>query len=294
MLQQRTDIVLVNLPRVRLVVCRPRISIYRRFVKSYWSLLAPAIEISEHGPLSAWIPPAIGFLLGGMVLWVLDKSLPHLHVGFPMEEAEGPKTAWRRAILLVTAITLHNIPERLAVGVAFGGVIEGVSSTSVTAAVVLSLGIGIQNFPEGIAVAMPLRGEGMSRLKGFWYGQLSALVEPVAAVIGAVAVVFAAPILPYALSFAADAMVYVNLGQSKNAPGNEEGAHGVIQHVAPEPAAVGRLAEREIEATKQAAPEDKTQWLYCLVNFISGKQVSVERHSKLLTCRREGAGYTSA
>jgi ZIP family zinc transporter len=176
---------------------------------SYWSLLAPAIEMSTHGPTPSWFPPAFGFLLGGAVLWVLDRSLPHLHLGFPIEEAEGPPTAWHRAVLLVTAITLHNIPEGLAVGVAFGGVVSGVPSTSIAAAVVLSIGIGIQNFPEGVAVAMPLRGEGMSQLRSFWYGQLSAVVEPIAAVVGAAAVVFAAPILPYALSFAAGAMVYV-------------------------------------------------------------------------------------
>ena len=176
---------------------------------SYWSLLGPAIEISAHGSLPAWLPPAVGFLLGGAVLWVLDKSLPHLHIGFPLEEAEGPKTSWRRALLLVTAITLHNIPEGLAVGVAFGGVIEGLSSSSTSAAIALSIGIGIQNFPEGIAVAMPLRAEGMGRLKSFWFGQLSALVEPVAAMAGAALVVIAAPLLPYALSFAAGAMVYV-------------------------------------------------------------------------------------
>jgi ZIP family zinc transporter len=140
---------------------------------------------------------------------MLDKLLPHLHIGFPLAEAEGPKTAWRRAILLVTAITLHNIPEGLAVGVAFGGIISGLSSSSTAAAIALAIGIGIQYFPEGIAVAMPLRAEGMSALKSFWFGQLSALVEPVAAVVGATVVVLAAPILPYALSFAAGAMVYV-------------------------------------------------------------------------------------
>jgi ZIP family zinc transporter len=176
---------------------------------SYWSLLAPAIEISTHLSAYSWLPPAIGFAMGGAVLWVLDKSLPHLHVVFPLSEAEGPKTAWRRATLLVTAITLHNIPEGLAVGVAFGGVIGGIPATSVSAAVALSIGIGIQNFPEGVAVAMPLRGGGMGRLKSFWYGQLSAAVEPVAAVVGAAAVVYSAPILPYALAFAAGAMVYV-------------------------------------------------------------------------------------
>ncbi len=176
---------------------------------SYWSLLAPAIEISAQGDLPKWFPPTVGFLLGGAVLWVFDKSLPHLHLGFPLAEAEGPHTAWRRAVLLVTAITLHNIPEGLAVGVAFGGVVSGLPSTNIAAAIALSIGIGIQNFPEGIAVAMPLRSEGMSQRKSFWYGQLSATVEPIAAVFGAAAVVHAAPILPYALSFAAGAMVYV-------------------------------------------------------------------------------------
>jgi ZIP family zinc transporter len=176
---------------------------------SYWSLLAPAIEIvaQRNGP--TWLVPTVGFLLGGAVLWTTDKTLPHLHVGFPMEEAEGPQTNWHRAVLLVTAITLHNIPEGLAVGVAFGGVIAGVPSTNVAAAIALSIGIAIQNFPEGVAVAAPLRGEGLGKLKSFWYGQLSAAVEPVAAVVGAAAVLYAAPILPYALSFAAGAMVYV-------------------------------------------------------------------------------------
>jgi ZIP family zinc transporter len=157
----------------------------------------------------AWLAPTVGFLLGGAVLWLLDKSLPHLHLGFPRDEAEGPKTNRRRVVLLVTAITLHNIPEGLAVGVAFGGVIAGMPATNIAAAVALSIGIGLQNFPEGVAVAMPLRSEGMSRVRSFWYGQLSAAVEPVAAVIGATTVVLAAPILPYALSFAAGAMVYV-------------------------------------------------------------------------------------
>lgn len=176
---------------------------------SYWSLLAPSIEIAEQGDLPVWIPPTVGFLLGGAALWGLDKVLPHLHIGYPKDEAEGPKTTWNRAVLLVSAITLHNIPEGLAVGVGFAGVIAGVEATSVAAAVVLAVGIGLQNIPEGIAVAMPLRGEGVSRGKSFWYGQLSALVEPIAAVAGAAAVTVFQPILPYALSFAAGAMVYV-------------------------------------------------------------------------------------
>ena len=177
---------------------------------SYWSLLAPSIEISQDGPMPTWFPATIGFLLGGAVLWVTDKALPHLHLGLRMEDAEGLRSTWRRSILLVSAITLHNIPEGLAVGVAFGGASSPMSgTTALGAAIALAIGIGIQNFPEGVAVAMPLRGEGISRLRAFWYGQLSAVVEPIAAVIGAGAVVYAGPILPYALSFAAGAMIYV-------------------------------------------------------------------------------------
>lgn len=176
---------------------------------SYWSLLAPAIEIAENTGGWAWVPAAGGFLLGGACLWSMDKILPHLHLGMPTGAAEGLSTTWRRAVLLVMAITLHNIPEGLAVGVAFGGVIAGVEATSVAAAVTLAVGIGIQNFPEGVAVSVPLRQAGMGRLKAFWYGQLSAVVEPVAAVIGAAAVVLVGPILPYALAFAAGAMVFV-------------------------------------------------------------------------------------
>ncbi|MEW4530351.1 ZIP family metal transporter [Maioricimonas sp. JC845] len=176
---------------------------------SYWSLLAPSIEIAENRGMVAWWPAAAGLIAGVFTLWALDKILPHLHPGMPRERAEGPKSRWQRSVLLVTAITLHNIPEGLAVGVAFGGVISGVQAASLAAAVALAIGIGLQNFPEGIAVAMPLRGEGMSRWKAFWFGQLSAIVEPVAAVIGAVAVTYAAPVLPYALSFAAGAMIFV-------------------------------------------------------------------------------------
>ena len=176
---------------------------------SYWSLLAPAIEMSEGKDLPSWVPAVTGFLLGGIFLRGIDKLLPHLHLGFPIEEAEGIKTSWHRSTLLVIAITLHNIPEGLAVGVAFGALAAGLPSASMGAAIALAIGIGIQNFPEGLAVSMPLRREGMSRLKSFWYGQLSAIVEPVAGVIGAVAVIIAQPILPYALAFAAGAMIFV-------------------------------------------------------------------------------------
>jgi ZIP family zinc transporter len=176
---------------------------------SYWSLLAPAIEMSRDGSVPVWVPAVVGFLAGGIFLWGIDKVLPHLHLGFNMNEAEGISTGWRRTTLLVLAITLHNIPEGLAVGVAFGAVAVGLPSATIPAAIALALGIGIQNFPEGLAVSMPLRREGLSRLKSFWYGQLSAVVEPLAAVIGAAIVVVAQPILPYALSFAAGAMIFV-------------------------------------------------------------------------------------
>jgi len=176
---------------------------------SYWSLLAPAIEMAEEGSLPAWIPATSGFLLGGLFLYIADKIIPHLHLGFPMDEAEGPKTSWHRSILLVLAITLHNIPEGLAVGVAFGALASDLPSATLAGAIALALGIGIQNFPEGAAVSVPLRREGFSRLKSFWYGQASGMVEPIAGVLGAVSVVLIKPILPYALAFAAGAMIYV-------------------------------------------------------------------------------------
>ncbi len=176
---------------------------------SFWSLLAPAIEMSEGMAVPSWIPALVGFLLGGVVLWGIDKVLPHLHSGFPMSEAEGIKTSWHRSVLLVLAITMHNIPEGLAVGVAFGAVAAGYESATLAGAVALAIGIGIQNFPEGMAVSMPLRREGLSHRRSFWYGQLSGAVEPVAGVVGAAAVMFARPILPYALAFAAGAMIFV-------------------------------------------------------------------------------------
>ncbi len=176
---------------------------------SFWSLLAPAIEMAEESSLPAWIPATTGFLMGGLFLWIADKIIPHLHLGFPMEEAEGLKTSWHRSILLVLAITLHNIPEGLAVGVAFGALASDLPSATMAGAVALALGIGIQNFPEGAAVSVPLRREGFSRLKSFWYGQASGIVEPIAGVLGAVSVILIKPILPYALAFAAGAMIYV-------------------------------------------------------------------------------------
>lgn len=176
---------------------------------SYWSLLAPAIEMAEESNLPSWVPATSGFLLGGGFLWIIDKLLPHLHPGFPKEEAEGISTSWQRSVLLVLAITIHNIPEGLAVGVAFGALAADLPSATLGGAIALAMGIGIQNFPEGAAVSVPLRREGFSRLKSFWYGQLSGVVEPIAGVLGAVAVIYMRPILPYALAFAAGAMIYV-------------------------------------------------------------------------------------
>ncbi len=176
---------------------------------SFWSLLAPAIEMAEAQGMAGWMPAVVGFLSGGAFLYIVDKILPHLHLGFPMEEAEGIHTNWNRSVLLVLAITLHNIPEGLAVGVAFGAVAAGVPSATLGGAIALAVGIGIQNFPEGLAVSAPLRREGWSRSKSFMYGQASGLVEPIAGVIGAAAVLLMRPLLPYALSFAAGAMIYV-------------------------------------------------------------------------------------
>ncbi len=174
---------------------------------SYWSLLAPAIELSQDLAVPAWLPAASGFLLGGAFLFAVDKLLPHLHMS--QATPEGPKTSWQRSVLLITAITLHNIPEGLAVGVAFGAAAAGIEEAGVASAVALALGIGIQNFPEGLAVSAPLRREGWKVGKAFVYGQFSGMVEPVAGLIGAAATLLMRPILPYALAFAAGAMIYV-------------------------------------------------------------------------------------
>lgn len=176
---------------------------------SFWSLLAPAIEMSYHISVAPWLPAASGFLLGTIFLRLIDKVLPHLHLGFPTKDAEGIKTSWQRSVLLVLAITLHNIPEGLAVGVAIGAVALGFPETTIAGAIALTAGIGIQNIPEGFAVSVSLRREGISRFKSFWYGQLSAVVEPISAVLGVIAVLWARPLLPYALGFAAGAMIFV-------------------------------------------------------------------------------------
>ncbi len=176
---------------------------------SFWSLLAPAIEMSESMFSHSWMPAVLGFLAGGAFLFVVDKLLPHVHPDMKEGESEGIHTKWRRSVLLVLAITLHNFPEGLAVGVAFGAAAVGLPQADLTGAVALALGIGIQNFPEGLAVSAPLRREGMKTGKAFWYGQLSGVVEPVAGVLGAAAALFMRPILPFVLAFAAGAMIYV-------------------------------------------------------------------------------------
>jgi ZIP family zinc transporter len=176
---------------------------------SFWSLLAPAIEMSG----GDWQPAAIGFVGGGLFLYLIDKILPHLHLGFDTAEAEGIKTSWQRSTLLVLAITLHNVPEGLAVGVAFGAVAHAADPAMareiMLGGIALAIGIGLQNFPEGLAVAMPLRREGFGRFKAFLYGQASGVVEPIAGVVGAWLVTSMQAILPYGLAFAAGAMIFV-------------------------------------------------------------------------------------
>ncbi|MFL2963231.1 MAG: ZIP family metal transporter [Candidatus Thalassarchaeaceae archaeon] len=176
---------------------------------SFWSLLAPSLELSEGLSVPVWFPALIGFLLGGVLMRLVDMYLPHLHPGAPPEETEGVKTEWHRSMLLVSAITLHNIPEGLAIGVAFGAAASGLEGATLGSAVGLALGIGIQNFPEGAAVSLPLRREGLSRRDSFLWGQLSAMVEPISAVLGAFLVIAMSPLLPYALAFAAGAMIFV-------------------------------------------------------------------------------------
>ena len=192
---------------------------------SFWSLLAPAIEMAADGPLPAWLPAVAGFLIGGAFLWGVDRVLPHLHIGLATEMAEGVKTQWQRSVLLVLAITLHNFPEGLAVGVAFGALAAGLPSASLAGAVALASGIGLQNLPEGMAVSVPLRREGMGRFKAFLYGQASGMVEPVAGVLGAAAVLLMRPLLPYALAFAAGAMIYVVVEELIPEAQQEEDTH---------------------------------------------------------------------
>lgn len=176
---------------------------------SFWSLLQPAIDMAEESGKPSWMPAVIGFLAGGVFLFAVDKVLPHLHMGLSVDKAEGIKTQWQRSVLLILSITLHNIPEGLAVGVAFGVLAHSPDVDVLAGGVALAIGMGIQNFPEGAAVSIPLRREGFSRFKAFTYGQLSGIVEPIAGVLGAYLVLTVTPILPYALAFAAGAMIFV-------------------------------------------------------------------------------------
>ncbi|WP_221930615.1 ZIP family metal transporter [Planococcus salinarum] len=189
---------------------------------SFWSLLSPAIAMAENSHSQpAWLISAAGFMAGGLFIFLLNRYIPHQH---PSDKNITPRA--NRSRLLVLAITLHNIPEGLAVGVAFGAVAAGYEEASLAGAVALAIGIGLQNFPEGVAVAMPIRLEGKSRQKSFLYGQSSALVEPVAAVVGAAAVGMTEPLLPYALSFAAGAMIFV-VAEEVIPGSRENGNHGL-------------------------------------------------------------------
>jgi ZIP family zinc transporter len=190
---------------------------------SFWSLLAPALHMSETLPIP-WLPAAVGFLGGGIFLRLIDKFLPHFHPG--LKKVEGVKTHWHKNTLLILAITLHNFPEGLAVGVAFGAVAAGIESASLAGAIALAIGIGLQNFPEGMAVSFPLRRAGVSKWKAFWAGQMSAVVEPIAAVLGAGLVLISREILPYALAFAAGAMIFVCVEEM--IPESQEGDNGDI------------------------------------------------------------------
>ncbi len=176
---------------------------------SFWSLLAPSIQMAEESGTTAWMPALVGFLSGGAFLYLIDQILPHLNMGLSTDHAEGIKTSWQRSVLLILAITLHNIPEGLAVGVAFGALVMNPDSAVLISAIALTFGIGLQNFPEGAAVSIPLRREGFSRYKAFNYGQLSGVVEPMSGVLGAYLVTVMTPLLPYALAFAAGAMIFV-------------------------------------------------------------------------------------
>ena len=191
---------------------------------SFWSLLAPSIEMSRGSSTPSWLPAAVGFFLGGIFLGYVDKVIPHFRIGSVLKKNKDIKTPKRRIDLLVFAVTLHNIPEGLAIGVAFGAVAAGIPSATLPAAIALAIGIGIQNFPEGLAISMPLRSLGMSRSRSFHYGQLSAIVEPIASVIGAWAVILVKPLLPYALGFAAGAMIFVVIEEI--IPTSQDGANG--------------------------------------------------------------------
>ena len=191
---------------------------------SVWSLIMPAIEMAEEQGQMPWLPAAVGFLLGVLFLLVLDTIMPHLHLG--KEEPEGIKANLKKSTMLVLAVTLHNIPEGMAVGVVFAGLMTENTVMSVAGAFVLSIGIAIQNFPEGAIISMPLRSEGISKRRAFTYGVLSGIVEPIAAAITILLTSIVVPILPYLLSFAAGAMIYVVVEEL--IPESQAGEHSNI------------------------------------------------------------------
>lgn len=174
---------------------------------SVWSLLIPAIDIAEAQGLVGWIPAGGGFVIGGVFLFILDKLLPHLHI--ESDTPEGIKSSFKRTTMLVLAVTLHNIPEGMAVGLSFGVAAQSGSPAALTSAFALALGIGLQNFPEGAAISLPLKNEGFSTTKSFVYGALSGIVEPIAGVIGVMLIGSVTGIMPWMLAFAAGAMIYV-------------------------------------------------------------------------------------
>ena len=174
---------------------------------SIWSLITPSIEMAEEQGIVSWIPAAIGFLFGIIFLLVLDSIIPHLHLN--SKKPEGIKAKLKNTTMMVLAVTLHNIPEGMAVGVVFAGVLAQNTTITLAGAFALSIGIAIQNFPEGAIISMPLKNEGMSKIKAFFYGTLSGIVEPIGAIITILLTGIVTPILPYLLSFAAGAMIYV-------------------------------------------------------------------------------------
>ena len=194
---------------------------------SFWSLLQPALDSSEGMGSLSFVPAAVGFMVGIGFLLLLDEVTPHMHMDL---QDEGPKTGLRRTTKLVLAVTLHNIPEGMAVGVVYAGWLHGGQAVSQAAALALALGIAIQNFPEGAIVSMPLRAEGMSKAKTFWYGVLSGAVEPVAALVTILASSFVVPVLPHLLAFAAGAMMYVVVEEL--IPEMSEGEHTNVGTVA--------------------------------------------------------------
>ena len=191
---------------------------------SVWSLLIPSIEMTEEQGKLGWIPAAVGFLLGMIFLLILDSLIPHMHLN--NEKPEGIKSKLKKTTMLVLAVTLHNIPEGMAVGVLFAGALMGNSGMTIAGAMVLAIGIAIQNFPEGAIISMPLKSEGESKLKSFGYGVLSGIVEPISAIITILLTNIVVPILPYLLAFAAGAMMYVVVEEL--IPESQSGEHSNI------------------------------------------------------------------